>query len=68
MSMQNLSERDLCTKDITSAIPSAGWDIHAQIREEVTFTAGHIIVKGKLHTREALKRELMGALANRETS
>ncbi len=56
MSMKNLSERDICTKYITPAIQSAGWDIHAQIREEVTFTAGRIIVKGKLHTRGKAKR------------
>jgi hypothetical protein len=35
-----LSERDICTKYITPAIvQTAGWDLHTQIREEVTFTA-----------------------------
>lgn len=53
---KSLSERDICTKYITPAIQSAGWDIHTQVREEVTFTAGRIIVKGKLHTRGKTKR------------
>jgi type I restriction enzyme R subunit len=42
-----LSERDVCTKFITPALIAAGWDLHTQIREEVTFTKGRIIVRGK---------------------
>lgn len=53
---KSLSERDICTKYITPSIQSAGWDIHTQVREEVTFTAGRIIVKGKLHARGKTKR------------
>lgn len=53
---KNLSERDICTKYITPAITHAGWDIHRQLREEVTFTAGRVIVRGKLHTRGQKKR------------
>ena len=56
MSKKQLSERDICTKYITPAIVGAGWDIHAQIREEVTFTQGRIIVRGKMHTRGKAKR------------
>ncbi len=51
-----LSERDICTKYITPAIESAGWNIATQIREEVGFTAGRIYVKGKLTTRGKQKR------------
>jgi type I restriction enzyme, R subunit len=51
-----LSERDICTQYITPAILKAGWDVHRQVREEVTFTAGKIIVRGKLHTRGKSKR------------
>jgi len=51
-----LSERDICTKYITPAITTAGWDLLSQIREEVSFTKGRIIVRGKLHTRGELKR------------
>jgi len=54
--MPKYSERDICTKFITPALIKAGWDIHKQIREEVTFTAGRIIVKGKMHTRRKAKR------------
>ena len=54
--MKELSERDICTKFITPAITQAGWDIHSQIREEVTFTAGRIIVRGKLTARGKSKR------------
>ncbi len=55
-SKKSLSERDICTKYITPAITAAGWDLHTQIREEVSFTKGRIIVRGKLHTRGELKR------------
>jgi type I restriction enzyme R subunit len=53
---KSFSERDICTKYITPAITAAGWDLHSQIREEVSFTKGRIIVRGKLHTRGELKR------------
>lgn len=46
MDKKALSERDICTKFITPALVQAGWDIQTQIREEVTFTAGRIIVRG----------------------
>ena len=53
---KKLSERDICTKFITPAILEAGWDLHSQIREEVSFTKGRIIVRGKLHSRGEQKR------------
>src|SRR6476620_154843 len=53
---KSLSERDICTKYITPAIVSAGWDTHTQFLEEVSFTAGKILVKGRLHARGAAKR------------
>ncbi|PTR07606.1 MULTISPECIES: EcoAI/FtnUII family type I restriction enzme subunit R [unclassified Novosphingobium] len=53
---QALSERDICTKFITPAIKSAGWDEMMQIREEVSFTKGRIIVRGKLVARGKGKR------------
>lgn len=56
MDKKKLSERDICTKFITPAIQQAGWDIHTQVREEVSFTKGRIIVRGKLHSRGELKR------------
>lgn len=56
MKKSELSERDICSKYITPAIQASGWDLLTQIREEVTFTAGRIIVRGKLHTRGKSKR------------
>lgn len=56
MDKTKLSERDICSKYITPAITGAGWDLQAQIREEVGFTKGRIIVRGKLHTRGEQKR------------
>src|SRR4051794_28203922 len=56
MSKKSLSERDICTQFITPALQQAGWDFSTQVREEVTFTAGRIIVRGKLHSRGTKKR------------
>ena len=56
MDKKSLSERDICTKFITPALRKAGWDEMAQIREEVSFTKGHIIVRGKLVSRGKGKR------------
>lgn len=46
-----MTERDICTKYITPAIVTAGWDLKKQIREEVYFTSGKIIIKGDKITR-----------------
>lgn len=51
-----LSERDICTKFITPALRKSGWDEQSQVREEVSFTKGRIIVRGKLVTRGKAKR------------
>ncbi|TSD66307.1 DEAD/DEAH box helicase [Inquilinus sp. KBS0705] len=51
-----LSERDICTKYITPAILSAGWNVDLQMREEVSFTDGRIYVKGKLTARGERKQ------------
>ena len=51
MDKKSLSERDICTKFITPALRKAGWDEMEQIREEVSFTKGRIIVRGKLVSR-----------------
>jgi type I restriction enzyme R subunit len=56
MTKATLSERDICTKFITPALAGAGWDSTTQIREEVSFTKGRIIVRGKLVTRGKGKR------------
>ncbi|BDG74063.1 EcoAI/FtnUII family type I restriction enzme subunit R [Roseomonas fluvialis] len=56
MDKTSLSERDICTKFITPALRAAGWDEMLQIREEVSFTKGRIIVRGKLVSRGQAKR------------
>lgn len=56
MNKKEFSERDICTKYITPAVKHAGWDEMLQIREEVGFTKGRIIVRGKLVTRGKAKR------------
>jgi type I restriction enzyme R subunit len=56
MNKKALSERDICTKFITPALKDSGWDIKTQIREEQSFTAGKIFVRGKLVQRGKQKR------------
>jgi type I restriction enzyme R subunit len=56
LNKRSLSERDICTKFITPAVKDAGWDEMTQIREEVSFTKGRIIVRGKMVTRGQGKR------------
>src|SRR3989339_1955057 len=53
---KQLSERDICTKFILPALVKAGWDVEKQIREEVSFTAGRIFVKGNKTVRGEGKR------------
>ena len=56
MYKQDLSEADICAKYITPAVVQAGWDEATQIRREVSFTRGRIIVRGKLVTRGKARR------------
>src|SRR4051794_21747439 len=51
----DLTEREICTKFITPAVENAGQDVMLQIREQVHFTKGRIIVRGKLVTRGKAK-------------
>jgi type I restriction enzyme, R subunit len=53
---RSLSERDICTKYISPAIGKGGWDFKKQVREEVSFTDGRIIVRGQQYTRGKRKR------------
>ena len=56
MDKKKLSERDICTKYVLPALERAGWDLQTQVREEVSFTAGRVIVKGKTVARGQAKR------------
>lgn len=51
-----LSERDICTKFITPAVVRAGWDVTLQMREEVTFTDGRVIVRGQMAVRSQKRK------------
>ncbi|MCQ2594882.1 MAG: hypothetical protein MJ196_06450 [Treponemataceae bacterium] len=44
---KSLSERDIITKYILPSIEQSGWNKQTQLKEEVSFTAGRIFVKGK---------------------
>ncbi|HVJ28256.1 MAG TPA: DEAD/DEAH box helicase family protein [Vicinamibacterales bacterium] len=51
-----LKETEIRTRYITPAIVRAGWDPEkSQMREEYTIAPGKIVVRGKLHAREAAK-------------
>jgi len=56
MNKKQLSERDICTKFINPALKKASWNMKQQVREEISFTDGRIIVQGKLTTRGKRKR------------
>lgn len=56
MAKSNFTEADIKTKYILPAIKQAGWDVHIQVREEVSFTQGRIIVRGKMAARGKSKR------------
>jgi type I restriction enzyme R subunit len=56
MNKKQLSERDICTKFITPALRQAGWDELTQLREEVSFTKGRILVRGRMVKRGKAKR------------
>ena len=65
MAVKDLSDRDICTKFITPAIVKAGCDLQSQIREEVSFTKGRIIVRGKLVTRARPSALITSSTTNR---
>lgn len=56
MSKKDLSEEDIKAQYITPAITGAGWDIKKQVRFEYSFTAGRIILRGKITARGTAKR------------
>ncbi|MDX2228816.1 MAG: DEAD/DEAH box helicase family protein [Leptolyngbyaceae cyanobacterium bins.349] len=55
MNKKDLSEADICDRYITKAIDKAGWK-KSQIRREYSFTAGQVIVQGKVVQRGVDKR------------
>lgn len=54
---KSLTEQDIRTKFITPALVAGDkWDVMNQIREEVYFTKGRVIVRGQLSTRGEPKK------------
>lgn len=47
MNKKVLSEQDICSKFITPALLSSNWNLQKQIREQIYFTKGKVIVQGK---------------------
>lgn len=56
MSKRDLNEAEICQNFITPAIAQAGWDHLTQIRREFAFTAGRVILRGKIAARGKKKR------------
>lgn len=56
MDKKTQNETEICQNFITPAIVRAGWDKPTQIRREFSFTAGQVIVRGKMATRGKKKR------------
>lgn len=56
MNKKELTEQDICSKFILPAVVSAGWDLQLHIREQYSFTAGRIMVRGKVIERGERKR------------
>lgn len=54
---KELSETDICDRYITPALIDAGWELHRQIRREVTLTPGPVIVRGNLSVRNKKKKK-----------
>jgi type I restriction enzyme R subunit len=56
MNKKDFSDRDICSKFIGPAVKRAGRDGMMQFRDEVAFTKGRIILRGKLVTLGEAKR------------
>jgi len=50
------TESETCDRYITPAIYGAGWDKMTQVRREYAFTAGRVIVRGKMAARGTPRR------------
>ena len=53
---KDLNETEICQSFITPALVRAGWNKLTQIRREYTFTAGQVLVRGKVAVRGKKKR------------
>ena len=51
MDKSEQNEAEICQNFISPALVQAGWDAATQVRREFTFTAGRVIVRGKVAVR-----------------
>lgn len=56
MNKKAMTEAEICQNFITPAIERAGWKRQTQIRREFTFTAGRVVVRGKVAVRGERRR------------
>lgn len=56
MDKRALTKAEICDRFITPALVAAGWDQGTQIRREYGFTAGRVMVRGKVAERGEKKR------------
>ncbi len=58
MNKKELTEADIRTKFITPALlaPGGRWDLMTQLREEIYFTKGRVLVRGKTVKRGEAKK------------
>jgi len=56
MNKTAMTETEICQNYITPAVEKAGWDKQTQIRREFSFTAGRVIVRGKVAVRGERRR------------
>ena len=57
LNKKELSERDIENIYITPAVIRAGWDLHTQIRQNVTLTPGPVVVRGEMSARNRKKKK-----------
>jgi type I restriction enzyme R subunit len=50
------TEQETRSRLINPALVAAGWDMREQVREDYALTAGRIVIRGKLNSRERPKR------------
>ncbi len=56
LNKKSISESDICDQFITPAVVRAGWNFTLQVRREVTFTDGRIIVRGQMAARNQKRK------------
>lgn len=50
------TEQETRSRLITPALVASGWNLQSQVREDFALTAGRVVARGNMHTRERSKR------------